>query len=133
MGYDRYGNHEKYKNIYSNSNEHGEENHNHEFESSTDYAKDDEGVVHNHRIAGVTGPAIKYGKSHIHKIKEFTDTFGDHFHEINDTTGPAIELPRGKHIHLVEGKTTEADGHRHDYYFATLIENPTEVPKKKNC
>ncbi len=90
MGYDRYGNHEKYKNIYRDSNEHGEENHNHEFESSTDYAKDDEGVVHNHRIAGVTGPAIKYGKSHIHKIKEFTDTFGDHFHEINDTTGPAI-------------------------------------------
>ncbi|EHJ00429.1 hypothetical protein CDLVIII_3884 [Clostridium sp. DL-VIII] len=46
MGYDRYGNHEKYKNIYNNSNEHVEENRNHEFESSTDYEKDDEGVVH---------------------------------------------------------------------------------------
>ena len=32
MEYDRYGNHERCKNIYINSNEHVEENHNHEFE-----------------------------------------------------------------------------------------------------
>lgn len=109
------------------------ENHNHEFESSTDYKKDDEGVIHNHRIAGVTGPAIKYGKSHVHKVREFTDTFGDHFHEICVVTGPAIPLPGGKHIHIIMGKTTVVDGHQHDFYFATLIEDPTEVPEKRKC
>ncbi|AIY78600.1 hypothetical protein FDC58_17520 [Clostridium botulinum] len=109
------------------------QNHNHEFESSTSYAKDDECVEHNHRISGVTGPAIKHGKSHVHKIEVFTDTFGDHFHEICDTTGPAIYLSNGKHIHLVKGETTIADGHYHDYYFVTLIQDPTEVPEKKMC
>jgi hypothetical protein len=107
--------------------------HNHEFESSTDYEEDDECVLHNHRIAGVTGPPIKYGKTHIHKVAEFTDTFDDHFHEICDTTGPAIYLPGGKHIHLLMGKTTVADGHQHDYYFYTLIEDPTSVPENKKC
>ncbi|WP_099716597.1 MULTISPECIES: YmaF family protein [unclassified Clostridium] len=108
-------------------------NHNHEFLSSTDYKEDDECVIHNHRIAGVTGPPIKYGKSHIHKVNEFTDTFDDHFHGICDTTGPAIELPGGKHIHLVKGKTTVNDGHQHDYYFATLIQDPSNVPEDKGC
>ena len=90
---------------YYNKNYYKVENHNHEFLSSTDYEEDDEGVVHNHRIAGVTGPPIKYGKSHVHKIAVFTDTFGDHFHTICDTTGPAISLPGGKHIHLLKGTT----------------------------
>lgn len=108
-------------------------NHNHEFESSTDYEEDDECVLHNHRIAGVTGPPIKCGKSHIHKVEVFTDTFGDHFHKICDTTGPALYLPGGKHIHLLKGTTTVADGHDHDYYFTTLIEDPTSIPEKKDC
>ncbi|WP_315079931.1 YmaF family protein [uncultured Clostridium sp.] len=108
-------------------------NHDHEFESSTDYARDDEGVVHNHRIAGITGPAIKRGKSHVHKIEVFTDTFGDHFHRICNTTGPAIYLPNGKHIHLVKGETTISDGHDHEFNFVTLIEDPTEVPEKEMC
>ncbi|OOM77380.1 YmaF family protein [Clostridium puniceum] len=121
---------------YSKENDEYEEhhykvkNHNHEFESSTDYF---EGVVHNHRIAGVTGPPIEYGKSHVHKIAVLTDTFGDHFHKICDTTGPALFLPGGKHIHLVKGETTFDAGHDHDYYFATLIEDPTNVPKDKKC
>ncbi|MBD7912025.1 MULTISPECIES: YmaF family protein [Clostridium] len=108
-------------------------NHNHEFLSSTDYARDDEGEIHNHRIAGVTGPAIRFGNSHVHKVEAFTDTFGDHFHRISDTTGPAIFLPGGKHIHLLEGETSFNDGHDHDYFFATLIENPSEVPESKKC
>jgi hypothetical protein len=108
-------------------------NHNHEFLSSTDYEKDDERVIHNHRIAGTTGPAIKCGKSHVHKIKVLTDTFDDHFHGICDTTGPAIFLPGGKHIHLVKGETTCNDGHQHDFYFTTLIEDPTNVPEDKKC
>lgn len=107
--------------------------HNHEFQTSTDYKKDDECKKHNHRISGVTGPAIKCGNSHIHKVEEFIDTFGDHIHKICDTTGPAIYLPGGKHIHLVKGKTSNNDGHCHNYYFATEIEDPTNVPKKEKC
>ena len=109
------------------------ENHNHEFLSSTDYEEDDEGVLHNHRIAGVTGPPIQHGKSHIHKINVFTDTFGDHFHGVCDNTGPALYLPGGKHIHLLKGTTAIADGHDHDYYFTTLIEDPTNVPEDRRC
>src|SRR5471030_658988 len=95
---------------YYNKNYYKVENHNHEFLSSTDYEEDDEGVVHNHRIAGVTGPPIKYGKSHVHKIAVFTDTFGDHFHTIFNTIGPAISLPGGKNINLQKGTTERADG-----------------------
>ena len=108
------------------------ENHNHEFLSSTDY-EEDEGVLHNHRIAGVTGPPIQHGKSHIHKINVFTDTFGDHFHGVCDNTGPALYLSGGKHIHLLKGTTAIADGHDHDYYFTTLIEDPTNVPEDRKC
>ena len=111
-------------------------NHNHEFLSSTDYEKDDAGVEHNHRIAGVTGPPIKYGNSHVHKVDELTDTFDDHFHKICDTTGPALYLPGGKkHIHLLKGTTGVADdnNHDHEYFFATLIEDPTNVPEDRKC
>ncbi len=108
-------------------------NHNHEFLSSTDYAEDDNREFHNHRIAGVTGAAIKYGDSHVHKIEVITDTFEDHFHGICDTTGPAINISGGKHIHLVNGETTCNDEHSHDYYFTTLIEDPSNTPDDKEC
>ena len=111
--------------------------HNHEFLSSTDYEEDDDGVEHNHRIAGVTGPPIECGKSHVHKIAVLTDTFVDHFHEICDTTGPALYLKdgKGKHIHLLKGTTGVADdnNHDHDYYFTTLIEDPSNVPEDNKC
>ena len=112
-------------------------NHNHEFLSSTDYEKDDECVEHNHRIAGVTGPPIKCGKSHVHKLSELTDTFKDHFHKVCDTTGEALYIPggKGKHIHLIKGTTGPGDDnkHVHDYYFTTLIEDPTNVPEDRKC
>ena len=110
-------------------------NHNHEFLSSTDYEKDAEGLEHNHRIAGVTGPPIKCGKSHVHKIAVFTDTFDDHFHKICDTTEPALYLPDGKHIHLLKGTTAVADenNHDHDYFFTTLIQAPSNVPEDRKC
>lgn len=137
MGY----NNNNCKDRYSRENNECKENyykvknHNHEFLSSTDYEEDDEGVEHNHRIAGVTGPPIKYGKSHIHRVEEFTDTFGDHFHKICDTTGPALNLPGGKHIHLLKGETTvaEENNHDHDYFFTTLIQAPSNVPEDKKC
>lgn len=87
-------------------------------------------MEHSHRITGVTGPTIKYGQSHVHKIHVPTDTSGDHYHEISDTTGPALYLNSKKHIHLLSGVTTYDDGHTHNYYFTTLIEDPVSVPQE---
>lgn len=110
-------------------------NHNHEFITSTDYAESDECVIHNHRTAGLTGPAIRSGNSHVHRVEAFTDTFDDHAHKICDTTGPAIWLINGKHIHLVKGETGRADGnnHDHDYFFTTQIQDPSNVPENRTC
>ncbi|WP_026888965.1 YmaF family protein [Clostridium beijerinckii] len=117
---------------YNNQNQNQankKETHNHEFQSSVDYVKDDEGMEHSHRMAGVTGPSIRYGQSHVHKVMSFIDTSTDHYHEINDTTGPALYLNGKKHVHLLSGKTSYDDGHTHNYYFTTLIEDPTSVPE----
>lgn len=124
------------RNDYSNYEDYDEQNnpqqgqspkrdkHNHEFQSTSDQS-----MKHSHRIAGVSGPPIKSGKSHVHRVEVFVDTFGNHYHEISDTTGPALYLNSGKHIHLLEGATSYDDGHEHDYYFITLIEDPINVPK----
>jgi len=98
--------------------------HVHEFLGSTRLAEvDDPEDVHNHRFAGVSGEAIKRGNSHVHNIKTNTDFF-DHFHMIDVTTGPAIPVGNGRHVHFVSGVTTLNDGHRHEFIFATLIEAP---------
>lgn len=108
-------------------------NHNHAFSAVTGFEEDDEGVNHNHIINGVTGRAKRYGRTHIHKVEEFVASERDHFHAICDTTGPAIYFSDGKHIHLVKGRITEEDGHRHDYYFVTQVENPGDVPNNCCC
>lgn len=128
-GYNNYGSN-------NNQNDQNQTNrrkaHNHEFQSSVDYIEDNEGMEHSHHIAGVTGPSIKYGQSHVHKVDVFIDTSGDHYHEISDTTGPALYVNGRKHIHLLKGTTTYDDGHKHDYYFTTLVEDPTSVPEDSN-
>jgi hypothetical protein len=96
--------------------------HTHEFLGSTKLAEIEDDP-HNHRGAGVTGEAIKYGKTHFHKIETNTDFF-DHFHMIIVSTGPAIPVGNGKHVHFVMGETTEVDGHVHELAFATLIDSP---------
>lgn len=106
----------------NNSDE--ERGHVHEFLGSTKFAEQGR-ERHNHRFAGVTCEAIRYGNSHVHKLRANTDS-RDHHHEICDTTGPAIYVGCGKHVHLVKGRTTREDGHVHEYIFATLIEDPTE-------
>lgn len=106
--------------------------HNHEFQSSVDYEKDDEGIEHSHHVSGVTGPSIKYGQSHVHRVYVFTDTSTDHYHEISGTTGPALYINGQKHIHLLAGITTFDHGHKHDFYFTSLVEDPTSVPGKGN-
>lgn len=99
-----------------------ERGHVHEFLGSTKLAeKGDE--RHNHRFAGVSGEAIPKNGSHVHKICTNTDFF-DHFHRIEDVSGPAIRVGEGRHVHFVSGVTTLVDGHRHKFIFATLIEAP---------
>lgn len=110
-----------------------DETHNHDFLTSTNYDENDECEIHNHRVAGVTGPAIPCRGSHVHKVEAFVDTYDGHIHKICDTTGPALRLPNGKHIHIVKGETTKNDENNHDhaYYFATLIDNPSDIDEDK--
>ncbi|KQL45569.1 YmaF family protein [Brevibacillus choshinensis] len=96
--------------------------HVHEFIGSTKLAEEGD-ERHNHRFAGVTGQAIRRGNSHVHIIRTNTDFF-DHFHQVRITTGPAIHVGNGKHIHFVKGSTTFEDGHVHVFTFATLIQKP---------
>ena len=114
-------NNQSYDKYQHNKNCH-KQRHTHEFLGSTKLAELEEDP-HNHRFAGVTGEAIPHGRSHFHKLETNTD-FVDHFHEIIDRTSLAIPVGNGKHVHLVKGMTTENDGHRHNYIFATLIESP---------
>jgi len=101
--------------------------HTHEFLGSTKLAEIGEDP-HNHRFAGVTSQAIPIGNdNHIHRLETNSDFYENHFHVVNDKTGPAIPVGNGRHIHFVEGQTTLNDGHRHNFIFATLIENPIEV------
>ncbi len=98
--------------------------HTHEYLGSVRIAEREEDP-HNHRFAGVTGQAIhlRHG-DHYHKLEDNTDFYEDHFHIIADRTGPAICVGEDRHVHFVYGKTTRNDGHRHEFIFATLIENP---------
>lgn len=82
-------------------------------------------ACHNHRFAGVTGPAILSGRSHVHEFFNRTDTTDAHHHNMRQFTGPAIFLENGRHIHFAEGSTTFDDGHLHRYNFTTLIDDPT--------
>ncbi len=98
--------------------------HVHEFLGSDKFAEQGNDR-HNHRFAGVTGPVIPMGNSHVHAILTNTDFFSNHYHGIDVVTGPAINVGNGKHIHLATGTTTLDDGHIHNFIFATLIENPS--------
>ena len=98
--------------------------HVHEFEGSTQLAEEGDDR-HNHRFAGVTGQAIRVGKSHVHEIDLTNTDFFNHFHKLKKIrTGPAIPVGNGKHVHFVTGQTTFNDGHVHTFKFATLIQAP---------
>lgn len=43
------------------------------------------------------------------------------------TTGPAIPVGDGRHVHFVSGTTTCIDDHVHQFIFANLIEAPIFV------
>ena len=97
--------------------------HDHEFLGSTKLAELEEDP-HNHRFAGVSGPAIKVPGGHVHVVQSRTDFYEDHFHVFKATSGLQIPVEDGRHVHFVETTTNEVDGHTHDLIFATLIENP---------
>lgn len=103
--------------------------HVHEFVGSTRLAERNSEDVHNHRFAGVSGEAIRRGNSHVHKICTKTDFF-DHYHIIDVCTGPAIPVGEGRHVHFVYAVTEFADGHRHEFIVATLINSPTLEEKR---
>jgi len=80
---------------------------------------------HNHRFAGVSGPAIPIGcENHIHEICTQTDFYEDHFHFIKAKTGPAIPVGDGRHVHFVSAMTNVEEGHCHEFIVAVLIDDP---------
>lgn len=102
------------------------EQHVHEIVGSTFIAERCEDA-HNHRFATVSGEAIPYRGSHVHRITFRTDSFDGHFHEFTGTSSPAIPVADGRHIHFAKAATTEADGHTHEFRVGTLIDDPIEV------
>ena len=68
----------RYSNYQSDDNsENTVDDHVHEFEGSTMFAEECDDK-HNHRFAGVTGEAIKYGKSQIlQRVSSDSNTFVD--------------------------------------------------------
>lgn len=107
--------------------------HVHEFLGSTMLAApiDFPELVHNHRFAGVTGPALLTNESHFHVISGNSDFFTSHFHNVDLVTGPPIQLfnaegiPIG-HIHVIASTTSINLDHAHNFIGTTLIQNPIE-------
>lgn len=82
---------------------------------------------HNHRFAGVTEQIIQVPGGHIHKFITKTDFYEEHYHEICVTTGLQVSVGKcddQRHVHFIDSVTECADGHRHEFIAATLIENP---------
>ena len=83
--------------------------------------------AHNHRFAIVSGEAIPCDGTHVHEIRFSTDSCNGHYHKFCGTSGPAIEVGCGRHVHFLKD-VTSVDGmpaHKHEFMAATLIEDPT--------
>ena len=107
-----------------NANQAAGQTHTHEFTGSTMLAGP-EGLIHNHRFAGVTSEVIPLpGGDHKHGLFTNTDFVLQHLHEVATETGPAIPVGNERHVHFVEATTTLNRGHFHDLIFATLIDDP---------
>lgn len=85
-------------------------------------------LLHNHRFAGVSGPAIPVRNSHVHVIKTTTDFFVNHNHGIKVLSGLAIPVfdKNNKeigHVHGFSGTTTVDVMHDHEFKGSTLTED----------
>ncbi len=82
-------------------------------------------IPHNHRFATVTGEAIQTRcGDHVHEVYFRTDYAVGHYHEFCGKTLGAICIG-DSHVHFLEAKTTVDADHRHEFKFATLIDDPT--------
>ncbi|GAA0722162.1 YmaF family protein [Clostridium malenominatum] len=119
------------KKCHNNDNDAADtQTHVHEYEGSTRIALRNSDP-HNHRFAGITSEVIPMGNSHVHQLLGNTDFYEDHHHELGTTTGIAVPVGGGRHVHFAPGpnapNTTTADGdplHVHEFIFATLINDP---------
>lgn len=82
-------------------------------------------MAHNHRFATVSGEAIPCDGSHVHEVRFTTDSCNGHVHDFCGTTSKAIDVGYGRHVHFLEGCTSENARHKHEFIVATLIEDPT--------
>lgn len=87
---------------------------------------------HNHRFCTVSEEAVytKDNCDHYHEVKFRTDFSDEHFHEFCGKTSGAIDVGNGKHVHFLNAFTEEADGHKHEFQAATLIDSPTDFKCK---
>ena len=99
------------------------EGHVHEFLGSARLAG---ASAHNHRFAGISGPAIPGEGSHVHEIMTRTDAAFGHHHFICLFSGPALNVGGGRHVHFANGRTSLDFAHQHRFIFATLIEEPID-------
>ena len=97
--------------------------HNHEVQGSTKISGCCE-YAHNHRFATVFGDAIPCDGNHVHQVAFTTDSCDGHHHEFCGTTGPAIEVGCGRHVHFLKDCTSYDAKHKHEFIVATLLENP---------
>lgn len=106
--------------------------HVHEFLSSTmlEAPPGRQDLLHNHRFAGVSGPAIPGPRGHVHEIETRTDFFLNHYHFIKTLSGPPIPIYDKDnneigHVHGFSGTTTFQFMHDHEFKGVTLIEDPS--------
>lgn len=94
--------------------------HVHAYETETEVAQN-----HQHMITGVSAPARIVGDSHVHRLRIRTTFYVSgmtgHWHWIDITTGPAVPLPDGSHVHYFAGVTSVDDAHSHSFAGATAL------------
>ncbi len=81
--------------------------HSHSYSGKTTYNQG-----HIHHYGGVTSKSPS-GVPHNHGMKGITTFHNDHDHSYITKTGPAINLPDGRHYHYFETRVDRKDGHIH--------------------
>ncbi|WOO36473.1 YmaF family protein [Anaerocolumna sp. AGMB13020] len=112
-----------YIKLRMNSNDSQYKNHVHEVQGYVKMAED----KHYHKFSFVTGEAVFTGNGeHYHEIAFHTDNAEGHFHTFEGKTYRAV--PMGdRHVHYLEGDTSNENGHRHGFRLVTLMNNPTDI------